>query len=121
MNDSRIDCRAMFRLHALDLWREPQYQRDHWMLRRGSALRGWVADLARDYGRLRRAGGDPFAGRPITGHAVVRKLGFESRPEPRSLPEHLKFAVAMFAAATRASFQVQRELMWLSRGPRSQA
>jgi hypothetical protein len=65
MDALKIDCRAMFRQHAMDLWREPQPQPcEHWMLRRNQPLRGWLADLARGHGRLRRAGFDPFGGGP---------------------------------------------------------
>jgi hypothetical protein len=111
-----IDCRVMFRLHAMDLWGTPWLGQDHhWMLRREYGLRSWLAAVARDYGRLRRAGGDPFNGQPITGLAVIRALGLECCPEPQCVWAHLKFTVRMLVAATRESLQVQRELMWLER------
>jgi hypothetical protein len=120
MNSSMIDCRVMFRLHAMDLWGTPcPGQGDHWMLRREYGLRSWLAALARDYGRLRRAGGDPFNGQPITGLAVIRALGLESCAEPQSVCGQLKFTARMLVAATRESLQVQRELMWFERASRS--
>jgi hypothetical protein len=120
MDTSKIDCRAMFRLHALELWHAPLPDRGtHWALRREYRLRIWLAALAKDYGRLRRAGGDPFDGQPITGLAVIRALGLESCAEPGSVWTHLKFTARMLVAATRESFRVQRELMWFESGSRS--
>jgi hypothetical protein len=120
MKEVRIDCRAMFRLHALDLWDSAQPPRGaHWMLRRDYALRSWLADLARQYARVRRAGGDPFDGQPITGLAVIRALGLESCAEPESLWGHVKFTARMVVVTTSESFRLQRELMWLETHSRS--
>lgn len=87
MSHSKPDCSAMFRMHALGLCRPAQPQRDHWMLRRDGCLRSWLAELAFDYGRLRKVDGDPFDGRPITGYVAIRALGFESRTEPAGMWE----------------------------------
>jgi hypothetical protein len=121
MSESKLDCRTMFRQHALDLWRSPQQraphsqQCEHWMLQRRHALRSWLAAVVRHYGRLRRAGADPFDGCPLTGFAVICQLGFESREEPQSLWEHVRFTAAMLVATTRESFRIQRELLWLAK------
>jgi hypothetical protein len=117
MNDSKIDCRALFRLHTLDLpypCSQPPSRNAHWMLLKGSGFRRWVADLAREYGRLRRAGGDPFDGGSITGHAILRKLGFTARQEPQTACEHIKFTAAVVVAGTREAARMHREMMRLA-------
>lgn len=122
MDSVKIDCRSMFRLHALDLWEVPQpHYAGHWMLHREYGCRNWLALLARDYGRLRRAGADPFSGRPITGLAVIGQLGLQSREEPHGVRGHVAFVGAMLVAASRESIRRERELMWLENHSRSKA
>ena len=120
MNHSTIDCRAMFRLHTLDLM-PPQQTNPHmhWMLRRNRRLRGLIADLAREYGRLRRVGGDPFDGAPITGCRVIQVLGLANRAEPHSFWGDVKATAAMLAAGSRASFRIGREVADLHHQRRS--
>jgi hypothetical protein len=63
----------------------------------------------------------PSAAAPITGYAVIRALGFETRAEPHSLWDYLKFTAEMLRASCREAFQTERELQWLAQHSRSWA
>lgn len=108
-----LSCREAFRQHAMDL----PLPEAHWMLREES-LRDWIAELQQEYSRLRLAGGKPLDGEPIEPEAVIRRLGFTHREEPRGFLGYLAFTVSMVLATTREAAHVRCELVRLHRQAR---
>lgn len=115
-NNGTSNWRAEFRLHAMDMLRPapPQRPATHWMLE-DETICEWISHVAKEYEKLIAAGGDPFAGEPVTLERVVDELGFANRKKPSGWFATAKFIAVLVAATTRHATAAQRASLRLRR------
>lgn len=112
MTSPTHDWRADFRLHTLDLdpllASAPQDGAEHWILQ-VKPLRDMLADLEKDYRKLRSAGGESFSDAEISPRALLERMGYSDYPEPRNLLASLKFNFGFVVACLRQTCWVQSQ------------
>lgn len=115
-NNGTSNWRAEFRLHTMDMLRPAPAQRPvtHWMLQ-DDTIREWIGHVAIEYEKLIAAGGDPFAGEPVTLERVIDELGFAHRKKPSGWFATAKFTAALVVATTRHATAAQRASLRLRR------